>query len=101
MKDAFRAFVMTLMIALVPMLTFSGMIRADETTRSIGYDDSTPAAAITESGVTVFGESYSPIIDRSKIKQAQSFLTPPVIKLEYLLIQKIAALIPQPEEQAH
>lgn len=93
-----RAFIITLLITLIPLATFSAIVYTDEVTRRIGYDDLSPTVEISDSSISAFGNTYPITTEGEKIKQAQSFLTPPVIKLQSLIIRKTVDLIVGPEE---
>lgn len=89
MKSFFRAFTITLLATLIPLITFIIIIHADETTRKIGYDDHSPTFSITDGEITVFNKKIGISNKDEKIERAQSFLTAPVTKLENQLIQMI------------
>ncbi len=93
MKQFFRAFSVTLIVTLIPFLTFVAAIHADEVTRQVGYDDLSPAVDIADGKITVFGKEYEPIWENEQIKKAGSFLTPPQTKLKVMIIQRITELI--------
>ena len=89
MKLFFRAFIITLIALLIPLITFIIIIRTDETTRKIGYNDPTPAFSVTENEITIFGKEIEIVTENEKIKGARSYLTAPVIKLQIGIIQRI------------
>ena len=89
MKLFFRAFIITLIASLIPLITFIIIIRTDETTRKIGYNDPTPAFSVTENEITLFGKEIEIVTENEKIKGARSYLTAPVIKLQIGIIQRI------------
>ncbi|MBQ5884837.1 MAG: hypothetical protein IIW79_00270 [Clostridia bacterium] len=89
MKLFFRAFIITLIASLIPLITFIIIIRTDETTRKIGYNDPTPAFSVTENEITIFGKEIEIVTENEKIKGARSYLTAPVIKLQIGIIQRI------------
>ncbi len=101
MKRFFRAFTLTLIFTLVPFFTLAAILYADGVTRQVGYDDLSPAAAITDSQITIFGDSYDLPEKSEKINRAKSFLTPPEIKLEISAIQTIIELIGQLSDSGH
>lgn len=83
---------------MIPLATFSAIVYTDEVTRKIGYDDLSPTVEISDSSISAFGNTYTITAEGEKIKQAQSFLTPPVIKLQSLIIKKTVDLIVDLEE---
>lgn len=95
MKSFFRAFTLTMLVLFVPLIAFAAVLRADEVTRRVGYDDLSPAVSVSESEIVIFGESYDRISNDEKIKQAKSYLTLPAVKLDIMIIQTISELIAQ------
>ena len=87
MKLFFRAFFITLIATLIPLITIIIIIRADETTRKIGYDDPSPAFSVTENEITLFGKQIKIATKNEDIKRARSYLTAPVVKLQIEIIQ--------------
>ncbi|MBQ2815178.1 MAG: hypothetical protein IJE65_00705 [Clostridia bacterium] len=89
MKAFFRAFIITLISTLIPLITFFIILHTDETTRKIGYDDPSPAFSVTENEITLFGKNLEISSQSDKTKIARSYLTAPIIKLEIEIIQRI------------
>lgn len=93
MRAFFHAFIITLIATLIPFLTFVAVIYADQMTRTVGYDDKSPAFDIDGGGIVLFGKKYMPVWEMEIIKKAGSFLTSPQVKLGNMVIQRIAELI--------
>ena len=89
MKSFFRAFIITLIATLIPLITFIIIIRTDETTRKIGYNDPSPAFSVTENEIIIFDKKIEIATENEDIKGARSYLTAPVIKLQIGVIQRI------------
>ena len=71
MKRAWRAFLVTLALLLLPLMLLSGIAVADRNTRAVGFPDRAPALAVSRQDdgaltVTLFDRSItlSPALDK-------------------------------------